>query len=206
MTPLLETIAAFILNCEARRTSDGHLMVYPLPAGDGGGEIEVAGICDRYDHDVCHQLRGLIEQGQYDEAEQIALAYYISNTDGVKGMLLSLLQPSPGLIPALEAFARDTWFNRGGGGVAHIFQIALQITPDGKWGPQSRRALAAVNNETEAPELIRRLRSACEAYERIIAPPVGARAKFWNGLVNRWDKRTAFARTLLGQPSTPPIA
>ena len=37
-----------IVDYEARRDAEGHLKVYHLPSGDGGGEREVAGINDRY--------------------------------------------------------------------------------------------------------------------------------------------------------------
>ena len=40
-------IAASILEFEARRDKQGRLKVYRLPAGDGGGTFEVAGINDR---------------------------------------------------------------------------------------------------------------------------------------------------------------
>jgi len=35
-----------IVDYEARRDAQGHLKVYQLPSGDGGGEREVAGIND----------------------------------------------------------------------------------------------------------------------------------------------------------------
>ena len=36
-------MAAAIVNFEARRDVQGHLKVYQLPPGDGGGRYEVAG-------------------------------------------------------------------------------------------------------------------------------------------------------------------
>jgi len=181
----LQATARFILDCEARRDSLGRLKVYPLPAGDGGGTFEVAGINDRYDHDIAHELRRLIIAKDYVIAENKALAYYIENTDSVNAWNIAH--------PALEAFLRDCVFNRGTAGAAKILQIALGVTADGKVGPKTRAALA----KADVGELIKKLRAACETYERKIAPPIGARAKFWNGLVNRWNKREAFALALL---------
>jgi hypothetical protein len=45
--------------------------------------------------------------------------------------------------------------------------------------------------------LLSSLRRAREAYERKVAPPVGARAKFWSGLANRWNKAYDFAKTFI---------
>lgn len=184
----LNSIAQFILNCEARRDAKGRLTIYQLPEGDGGGTFEVAGINDRYDHDIAYELRALIKAGKFAEAETKALNYYIANTNGVNAWNLPH--------PALEAFLRDAVFNRGLGGAAKILQIALGVTADGAVGKQTQSALASAMSS--APQmLITKLRMACETYERKIAPPIGKRAKFWNGLVNRWNKRETFARTFL---------
>lgn len=191
----LQLTAQFILDCEARRDAEGKLMVYPLPSGDGGGTFEVAGINDRYDHDQAWHLRGLIEAHQYDEAEAYARAYYVTSTNGVQGW-----HP----MPAIEAWMRDTAFNRGVGGAAKISEMATGQTVDGAFGPLSREALRLAVLDSPA-DALQKLRHACEAYERVVAPPVGARAKFWNGLVNRWNKRLAFAQSLL-DPAPAPIA
>ena len=185
-TPLPDTIAQFTLDCEARRDRQGRLTVYQLPPGDGGGLFEVAGICERYDHDVAWRLRGLIGQGAYDDAEATARAYYIENTDSVRDW---------SAVPALQAFLRDTAFHRGTTGCARLTQMALKVAVDGAFGPVSR---AALNTAATAglQDLLTALRAACEQYERQVAPPIGARAKFWPGLVNRWNKRVAFARSL----------
>jgi hypothetical protein len=71
-------MAARILNFEARRDSEGHIMVYNLPSADGGGSYEVAGINQRYHPEEAAKLREMIENCQYSEAEQYACAYYRS--------------------------------------------------------------------------------------------------------------------------------
>ena len=180
-------IAEFILDCEARRDSKGRLAVYPLPRGDGGGTFEVAGINDRYDHDEAFQLRDLIEAGSYDEAEQFALDYYLRNTDQVAGWTI---------VPAIEAFLRDSAFNRGVRGCAKIMQRALDLkVVDGAIGPITRAQ--ASRAEADPAAYLKKLRQAREDYELAIAPPVGARAKFCKGLVNRWNKALAFSQSLL---------
>lgn len=184
----LKRVAQFILNCEARRDSKRRLMIYPLPEGDGGGTFEIGGINDRYDHDTAYELRRLIRDKQYAEAEQLALNYYIENTNRVGKWSIPH--------PAIEAFLRDAAFNRGLGGAAKILQTALGVTSDGAVGPQTQNALRDAISESPSM-LLTKLRKSCETYERKIAPPVGKRAKFWDGLVNRWNKREEFARTFI---------
>ena len=190
-TTLLATIANFTLGCEARRDRQGHLTVYMLPPGDGGGLFEVAGICERYDHDVVWTLRAMLKDGRFDDAEACARAYYISNTD-------CLLKWDVVFDRAVEAFLRDTVFHRGLGGCARIVQLALKLTDDGIVGAKTKAGLVAAQAHPEnIRDFLLALRVACESYERAVAPPIGARAKFWPGLVNRWNKRLAFAQSLV---------
>ena len=70
MTPLEQ--ARRIVDYEARRDAQGHLKVYHLPAGDGGGEREVAGINDRYHPEVLNRIEGLLAAGKFQEAEDAA--------------------------------------------------------------------------------------------------------------------------------------
>lgn len=180
----------WIVNAEARRDSRGRLRVYPLPKGDGGGTYEVAGINDRYDGRMAEHLRNLIQLGQQAQAEIDARDYILSNTDGVRTWSQA---------PAIEVYLRDCCFNRGLGGAAKILQIALghahaDVKVDGHVGPITLRYAQQV---TDAKEFLGFLRSAREIYERRLAPPVGERAKFWKGLVNRWDNSLQFAKTFL---------
>jgi len=150
---LLNTIAQFTLDCEARRDRRGRLTVYLLHTGDGGGLFEVAGICERYDHDVAWHLRGLVNQGSHAQAE---LAYYLENTNAVRDWCA---------VPVLRAFLRVTASHRGVTGCARIVQMALGMAVDGALGPVSRRTLKEA--ATARPgELLTALRTACEQYER----------------------------------------
>lgn len=179
-------IGQFIVNAEARRDAKGHLACYKLPKGDGGGTFEVAGINDRYHPFVAAHLRTLINLGQHADAETMAVEYICSYTDCVA---------SWSHWACIEAYLRDCAFNRGPGGAAKIFQIALGVLDDGHVGSKTKAASFAVAINERKP-FLRKLRAAREAYERKIAPPVGARKKFWNGLVNRWDKALTFAESL----------
>ena len=189
--PLYQTTTGkWIVDAEARRDRQGRIRVYQLPAGDGGGTFEVAGINDRYDLRMAEHLRNLIELKQYAQVEIDAADYILGNTDGVQAW---------SSLPAVEVYLRDCCFNRGLGGAAKILQIALghahaDIVVDGHVGAIT---LGYAHQVTDAKEFLGFLRSAREIYERRIAPPVGKRAQFWKGLVNRWDNSLKFALTFV---------
>lgn len=181
-------IGEWIVNVEARRDKQGRLRVYTLPSGDGGGKYEIAGINDRYHPHAASLLREFIRAGKHACAEAFAVDYILRYTD-----LVTRWHPFIGI----EAFLRDCAFNRGPGGAAKILQIALGFQGrdvDGDVGPKTRAAAAAQIHDPRV--FIASLRRARETYELRIAPPTGARAKFWRGLVTRWDKALAFAEAM----------
>ena len=183
-------MAAAIVNFEARRDAQGHLKVYMLPKGDGGGRYEVAGINERYNKQTVDVLVALIEQQRFNEAEALAVDFIAQDTDRAQSWTR---------VPALEFYLRDSVFNRGGGGAARILQRALGIRDDGVVGAQTRGAMEAA--EGNAPVLLQKLRVAREQYERDV---VGYRAKFWKGLTNRWNKALEVAKTFsLARSPTP---
>jgi len=175
----LQEMAGDIIDYEARRDSKGHLAVYPLPSGDGGGRIEVAGINDRYHPIECAALVRMIRNKQYDAAEKYARDFYVRYTDLVKAW-------QNDMDPGVEFFLRDSAFNRGPTGAAKILQLALGVRDDGVIGPVSRGALQS----SDPKELIVKLRAAREKYEHRFRGPGSI---FWRGLVNRWNKATAQA-------------
>ncbi|NEQ22489.1 MAG: hypothetical protein F6K28_25560 [Microcoleus sp. SIO2G3] len=178
-------IASQILDWEARRDSQGRLRVYKLPPGDGGGTYEVAGINDRYHPVEARRLKELIEQGRYKEAEDYASAYIAAYTNGVVQWTT---------VTSVEAFLRDSCFNRGFVGAAKIFQIALGVEVDGDVGPITLKA--ARKSEAQPRKLLQSLREAREKYERTwIGRDESSR--FWQGLVNRWNKALKFSLSLL---------
>lgn len=184
--PYQTQIGQWIVNAEARRDAAGRVTVYQIPKGDGGGKYEIAGINDRYHPQVALHLRELIELGQHAAAEAAAVDYILGYTDLVTRW---------GLHPAVEAFLRDCAFNRGPGGAGRILQIAVNVRQDGHVGPIT---LAAVKDRAgDVGALLIFLRKAREIYEQQIAPPRGARAKFWKGLNNRWDNALTFAQSLV---------
>lgn len=179
------SFARDIINFEARRDKQGHLVVYKLPANDGGGSYEVAGINEKYDPVQARHLANLINQKKYDEAETYAEEYIAENTDPA-----ALVTH----IPMLESNLRDIVFNRGQRGAVKTLQIALGVTVDGMWGPKSKAAMAKA--EKKPQDLLLKLRDARETYERKY---VGVRENLWNGLKNRWN---GAYRVALGYPAT----
>lgn len=179
---LRKKMARSIVNFEARRDVQGHLRIYNLPAGDGGGRYEVAGINERYHPQEAAKLRGLINAGHYEEAEDYATEVIAQYTDIVSKWTT---------VPEIEAFLRDCAFNRGPGGAAKILQMGLGVKVDGVVGPETLRALRRA--ESDPARLLTVLRVAREEYELKVA---GRRNKFWPGLVNRWDNSLDFARSL----------
>lgn len=181
-------MARDIVNFEARRDKAGHLTVYHLPANDGGGRYEVAGINERYDGPAVDKLVDLLNAGKFDEAEAFAEEYIAENTDPAE--LLTV-------IPRLESYLRDIVFNRGQRGAVKTLQLALGVTPDGQWGPISKAAMATAEADPDA--LLTRLRAAREQYEREF---VGYRANFWQGLINRWN---GALRVAMSYPVSDPV-
>lgn len=183
-------MAKAILDFEARRDSKGNLAVYRLPANDGGGAFEVAGINEKYDREMAYRLKALVEAGKFQEAELLATNYIAGNTDPALKYAY---------VPAVESYSRDIVFNRGEGGLIKTLQHAIGVDVDGDWGPDSNAAMA--HAETNPAKLLADMRAAREWYERF---KVGYRANFWNGLVNRWDKSLVVAKTFSQVPAPAP--
>lgn len=177
---LRKKMAESIVQFEGRRDPQGHLRVYILPPGDGGGRYEVAGINDRYHPQEATRLRALIDVGRFDEAEDYAADVIADYTDVVSKWTT---------VPQIEAYLRDVAFNRGPGGAAKILQMALGVHVDGGVGPETLGALRMA--EKNPDKLLTALRAAREQYELRVA---GRRERFWKGLVNRCDNSLDFAR------------
>jgi peptidoglycan hydrolase-like protein with peptidoglycan-binding domain len=171
------------MNFEARRDSKGHLAVYNLPAGDGGGRYEVAGINEKYNKEIVDVLVELLRHQKYDEAEATAIDFIAQNTDRVASWSST---------PSIEFYLRDCCFNRGYRGAARILQRALGLPDNGV--VDSKTSETEARAERRSIDLLTSLRSAREDYERKV---VGRdeTSKFWSGLVNRWNKAQKVAET-----------
>ena len=188
--------AQYILDSESRRDSNGNLEVYDLPAGDGGGDYEVAGINQRYHPKMADQLATMIDQGMHAEAEVMARNYLFSYTDKVDEW-----HPDE----VVEGFLRSCAFNRGAGGAAWMLQYALKyafhpslytMERDRKVGKGTRAASKKADPELLLPALL----TARVVYERTAIPGLkGSRnesSKFWHGLYRRFNNDYVFAMSL----------
>lgn len=174
-------MAKKIVDFEARRDSKGRLAVYHLPANDGGGTYEVAGINDRYHPEQAAKLKALIEAGKYSEAEASIIEYLLNYTKSAEGM-------SDYAGP--QFYLRDSVFNRGPTGAVEILQHGLGVSVDGNLGRETRDAGAKLS----ADELLVCLRRGREKWEDERDRKKGPRPNLRPGLVNRWDKALVAAR------------
>lgn len=172
-------IIDFIISHEARLDSAGHLRVYQLPPGDGGGSYEVAGVCDKFHPELAARLKSLVEGGYHEAALQ-----------EVRTHVAAIIAPVAMLHRDQSAnwFMCDLCYNRGETGAKLIAQRALKSMGlyagglDGVWGPKSQKGFAA--EEASGPELVPRLFAAWIDYEheakhRYLGNP------FWQGLLTR---------------------
>ena len=181
MTPLEQSRR--IVDYEARRDGNGHLRIYRLPSGDGGGTREVAGINDRYHPEALDRIESLLAAGCFEEAEEAAAEHIRRYTDPV-AMLSE--------IPAVQFALRDMAFNRGPTGAVRILQDALGLPADGLAGPRTKAALRVAEREPE--RLLSDLRAARERYERRARDES---SPFWKGLASRWDRQHSDSLSML---------
>ncbi|MBT9448767.1 hypothetical protein ICN84_01610 [Akkermansia glycaniphila] len=177
-----------IVNFEARRDKNGHLAVYRMPAGDGGGEYEVAGINNGYHPGKARQLRNLIEAGQYEQAEREAADYIVEYTASAGAWLAGM-----GAVP--EFYLRDTCFNAGPGGAARVLQMAVGAAVDGKVGPKTLDALSRYFRQHGSRGLLDALHVARWDYmeEKASRP---SKKQFWKGWQNRMNNALKVAATI----------
>lgn len=176
-------VGHMIVKWEARLDAQGRPKLYELPSGDGGGKYEISGINSKYHPEALERIR----KAEPEDRRQMCAEYiddYTRRGTGLHWM-------SSGLRAGTELAVLDCAFNRGPGGAARICQTALKamkfpVSVDGAWGPQTRGFLKEA--DSRGFPIVQEIRKAREQYERRNRDES---SKFWNGLVNRWDKVTA---------------
>lgn len=164
------------VNWEGRRDKKGNLSVYALPAGDMGGDYEVAGINDRYHPEAFRKIAGLPAQ----DREEAAAKYISEYTAPLVSKLPQAIQP----------FAQDMAFNRGMGGATKYLQeglnsLGVKVAVDGAIGPKTLAAIGRVNPK----QLMIAASQAQLNDERARAGADPRRKKFIVGLENRINNR-----------------
>jgi hypothetical protein len=174
----LQTAALKTIDFEARKDKQGNVQVYKLPAGDMGGNFEVAGINDKYHPDAFKRISSLPAQERAKAAAQYVKEY---------------TSPFVSKLPeAVQPFAQDLAFNRGMGGATKYIQQGLntlgqRVAVDGGLGPKT---LAAIN-QVEPKALMRAASQAQLEDEYRMAQRNPARKKFIGGLESRIRNRLA---------------
>lgn len=191
-----KAFAKWTLDAEARRDSKGNLKIYNLPAGDGGGTFEVAGINDRYHPKAANYLKALIDSKQFSLAEDYAINYLESFQNQVDEW-----HPDE----VVEGYLRCISFNRGKGGAAWILQYALKygFSPS-LYTPRLDTSAGQVtlkgSYQANPDELLPALLGARIVYERTKVTGIkGSRdesSQFWHGLFKRFCNDMTFAQSL----------
>lgn len=175
-------MASYIFGFEAEYIN-GHLAIENLPADDGGGAREVAGINMKYDAPEEARLELLVKAQQYVEAKEEAITYIAEQTTGAIHWCIH---------PAIEFCLRDMIFNRGPSGCMQTLQKAVGASIDGVYGPITEGL--EQKSEADILSFLQSFRDAREWYEDVI---VGRRQNFEQGLINRWNNCQTLAKTFI---------
>ena len=174
----LQAAALKTIDWEARKDKQGNVQVYKLPAGDIGGNFEVAGINDKYHPDAFKRISSLPAQERAQAAAQYVKEY---------------TRPFVSKLPeAVQPFAQDLAFNRGMGGATKYIQQGLntlgqKVAVDGGLGPKTLQAI----NQVDPKALMRATSQAQLEDEYRMAQRNPARKKFIGGLESRIRNRLA---------------
>jgi len=170
---------------EGRKDAQGNLLVYELPAGDGGGTYEIAGVNNKYHPEMAEALKNMPPE----QRRGAAADYIVEYTSPLTSKLPEAYRP----------FFQDLAFNRGAGGATRFLQRALGVADDGALGPKT---LAALEGK-DPTDVMRQVSVEQFAYEKQLAARDPSRNKFLRGLQNRIVNRF---RLFGAPPITPPPA
>lgn len=189
---LNDWVANNTINWEARRDKQGNLAVYDIPSGDYGGTREVAGITDKYHPDAFKRISALPPA----QREKASADYVIEYTAPIANLV-----PEP-----LKAQAVDLGFNRGPSGYTTLVQqglnaLGVPVKVDGAFGKKTLAAMEQVDPE----QLINATEDAYLRKERAMAEADPNRAKLYQGIVNRSNKRRQSA-TIYAKGVNPKVA
>ena len=174
----LQTAALKTIDWEARKDKQGNVQVYKIPAGDMGGNFEVAGINDKYHPEAFKAISSLPPQDRAQAAAKYVTQY---------------TQPFVSKLPqAIQPFAQDMAFNRGAGGATKYLQqglntLGMNVKVDGGIGPKTLDAI----NRVDSRALMQAASKAQLDDEYRMAQRNPARKKFIGGLESRIRNRLA---------------
>lgn len=185
--PLRIRMARCIVNLEAERDANGHMIVERIGGTDKGGTYQVAGINDRYHPRMARILADMIKRGEHESAETLATEYIAAQTDCARDWFPAGMADH---YPAVEFMLRDSAWNRGPTGGAKILQHALGFT--GKWvdgdcGVETKKRFANQLRITTLDGWKSEIAKSREWWERTAMNRTPA-APEWKGLHNRWNR------------------
>ena len=173
--------AALIFSNEARRDKQGNLSIYRLPAGDGGGTHEIAGINNGSHPAEYAKLETLVKAGKHAEAEQEAKRYIMQYTQPVGNILQTAGVTSSGI----DYFLRDMYFNGGEYGAVRVIHRALGVEDSKKFNADTVEAIKNYLKTHTEQQLLERLKNARERLYKSIAANNPEKRQFLSGWLNR---------------------
>lgn len=173
--------AALIIGNEARRDKQGNLSIYKLPAGDGGGTHEIAGINNGSHPAEYARLETLVKAGKHTEAEQEAKRYIMQYTQPVGNILQTAGVASSGI----DYFLRDMYFNGGEYGAVRVIHRALGVEDSKKFNADTVEAIKNYLKTHTEQQLLERLKNARERLYKSIAANNPDKRQFLSGWLNR---------------------
>lgn len=173
--------AALIFSNEARRDKQGNLSIYRLPAGDGGGTHEIAGINNGGHPAEYAKLETLVKAGKHAEAEQEAKRYIMQYTQPVGNILQTAGVTSSGI----DYFLRDMYFNGGEYGAVRVIHRALGVEDSKKFNADTVEAIKNYLKTHTEQQLLERLKNARERLYKSIAANNPEKRQFLSGWLNR---------------------
>lgn len=173
--------AALIIGNEARRDKQGNLAIYKLPAGDGGGTYEIAGINNGSHPKEYAKLETLVKAGKHAEAEQEAKRYIMQYTQPVGNILQTAGIKSSGI----DYFLRDMYFNGGEYGAVRVIHRALGVEDSKKFNADTVEAVKNYLKTHTEQQLLERLKNARERLYKSIAANNPDKRQFLSGWLNR---------------------
>lgn len=173
--------AALIIGNEARRDKQGNLSIYKLPAGDGGGTHEIAGINNGSHPAEYARLETLVKAGKHAEAEQEAKRYILQYTQPVGNILQTAGVASSGI----DYFLRDMYFNGGEYGAVRVIHRALGVEDSKKFNADTVEAIKNYLKTHTEQQLLERLKNARERLYKSIAANNPDKRQFLSGWLNR---------------------
>lgn len=178
-----------IVSQEARRDDNGNLMVYNLPAEDGGGSYEVAGINEKHNPKMAAELANYVRTGNHKEAEKKTREY----TEELTRRPAELMKEAGIKSAPVETFLRDSFHNMGEGGMARVIQRATGSPASGKMDDATVKALGNLVKDNGNVGAISALNKARQEHYLAIVKSKPEKEIFKDGWLDRSNRVAGLA-------------